>query len=108
VLDGDDNRIVRFTESGHVVSEIVARRQRTSRRLGDQFAVSNGYVFLMDGDGLTLHVFTADGAPKMDFDLSPQLGYQHRFVPALAVSPRRELFVLDSPDSRVLRYRFNF
>jgi DNA-binding beta-propeller fold protein YncE len=107
-LDRDDNRIGRFTESGHVVSEIVARRPGSARRLGDQFAVSNGYVFLMDGDGLTLHIFTSDGMPKMDFDLSPQLGNQHRFVPALAISPRRELFVLDSPNSRVLRYRIDF
>jgi hypothetical protein len=29
-------------------------------------------------------------------------------VPAIAVSPRRELLVLDSPGSRVLRYRINF
>ncbi len=108
VLDGANNRIVRFTENGHVVSEIAVRRQGTGRRLGDQFAVSNGCVFLMDGDGLTLHVFTSDGTPKLDFDLAPQLGYQHRFVPALAASPRREIFVLDSPDSRVLRYRVNF
>jgi hypothetical protein len=108
VLDGADNRIARFSENEHVVSEIVARREGTGRRLGEQFAVSNGYVFLIDGDGLTLHVFTSDGAPKLDFDLSPQLGYQHRFVPAIAVSPRRELLVLDSPGSRVLRYRINF
>jgi hypothetical protein len=53
-------------------------------------------------------VFTSDGTPKFDFDLAPQLGREHRFVPALAVSPRRELLVLDSPDSRVLRYRINF
>jgi hypothetical protein len=108
VLDGQDNRIGRFTESGHLVSEINARRQSANRRLGDQFAVANGSVFLMDGDGLTLHVFTSDGTPKFDFDLAPQLGREHRFVPALAVSPRRELLVLDSPDSRVLRYRINF
>jgi len=108
VLDGDNNRIIRFSESGHVVSEIVERRAEANRRLGDQFAVASGYVFLMDGDGLTLHVFTADGTPKLDFDLTPQLGNQHRFVPALAVSPRHELFVLDPPDSRVLRYRINF
>jgi DNA-binding beta-propeller fold protein YncE len=108
VLDADDNKIVRFTETGHLVSEIIARQKAPSHRLGDQFAVSNGYAFLMDGDGLTLHVFTSDGAPKLDFDLAPQLGYQHRFVPALAVSPRRELFVLDSPESRVFRYRLNF
>jgi hypothetical protein len=108
VLEADDNKIVRFSETGHAVSEIAVRRKGTGQRLGDQFAVSNGYVFLMDGDGLTLHVLASDGTPKLDFDLSPQLGYQHRFVPALAVSPRHELFVLNSPDSRVLRYRINF
>ena len=108
VLDVAGNRVVRFTESGHVVSEIIARMPGNNRRVGDRFAVFNGYVFLMDGDGLTLHVFASDGTPKMDFDLSPQLGFQHRFVPSLAVSPRKELLVLDSPDSRVLRYRLNF
>jgi hypothetical protein len=108
VLDAGDNKIGRFSEDGHPVSEIAVRRPGANRRLGDQFAVTNGSVFFMDGDGLTLHVFTSDGAPKLDFDLTPQLGYQHRFIPALAIGARRELFVLDSPGSRVLRYRFNF
>lgn len=108
VLSAEESRIVRFTHEGQTVSEISARPAGANRRLGDEFAVSDGYIFLMDGDGLTLHVFSADGKPKLDADLSPQLGNVNRFVPPLAVSPHHELFVLDSPNSRVLRYRLNF
>lgn len=108
VLNGAESRVARFTHDGHEVSEISAHPAGANRRLGDQFAVSNGYVFLMDGDGLTLHVFTADGKPKLDADLSPQLSFANRSIPPLAASPRHELFVLDAPDARVLRYRLNF
>lgn len=108
VLNAAESRVARFTHDGREVSEISAHPAGANRRLGDQFAVSNGYVFLMDGDGLTLHIFTADGKPKMDADLSPQLSRANRFIPPLAVSPRHELFVLDAPDARVLRYRLNF
>ena len=108
VLNATESRVIRFTHDGHPVSEISAHPAGANRRLGDQLAVSNGYVFLMDGDGLTLHVFTSDGKPKLDADLSPQLGQANRFVPPLAVSPRHELFVLDAPDARVLRYHLNF
>lgn len=108
VLDAAGNRIVRFTHEGHAISEIAARPAGSGRQLGNQFAISNGYVFLMDGDGLTLHIFSSDGKPKLDADLSPQLGFANRFIPPLAVSPRHELFVLDAPNSRVLRYRLNF
>ncbi len=108
VLDAEESRMGRFTHEGHPVSEISARPAGANRKLGDQFAVSNGFVFLMDGDGLTLHVLTSDGKPKLDADLTPQLGNSNRFIPPLAVGPRHELFVLDAPNSRVLRYRLNF
>ena len=55
-----------------------------------------------------LHVVGTDGSPKLDVDLAPQLGQGHRRAPALAVSPRPELLVLDAPESRVLRYRISF
>jgi hypothetical protein len=108
VLDSSENRIIKFSEEGRVVSEIIVKLSGAGRKLGYEFDVSNGYVFVMDGDGLTLHVLTTDGQPKLDADLAPQLGQTNRFVPALAVNSHHELFVLDSPDSRVLRYRINF
>jgi DNA-binding beta-propeller fold protein YncE len=108
VLDASESRIIKFTQEGHVVTEILVKLQGSGRKLGYEFAVSNGYIFVMDGDGLTLHVLTSDGQPKLDTDLSPQLGQTNRFVPALAVSSHHELFVLDTPDSHVLRYRINF
>jgi hypothetical protein len=108
VLDASESRIIKFTQDGHVVTEILVKLQGAGRKLGYEFAVSNGYIFVMDGDGLTLHILTSDGQPKLDFDLSPQLGQTSRFVPPLAVSSHHELFVLDTPDSRVLRYHINF
>jgi tripartite motif-containing protein 71 len=108
VLAASTNRILKFNEDGYPASEIAVKLPGAGRKLGYKFDVSNGYIFVMDGDGLTLHVLSSDGSPKLDADLAPQLGQANRFVPALAVSSRHELFVLDSPDSRVLRYRFNF
>ena len=46
--------------------------------------------------------------PKLDIDLAPELGQGNRSAPSLAVSPRKELLVLDRPEARVLRYRLNF
>ena len=84
VLNAAENRIVRFTQEGRVVSEIATRPAGARvARLGDQFAVSDGYIFLMDGDGLTLHILSSDGKPKLDAELGPP-GWvsQNRFIPA--------------------------
>jgi len=55
-----------------------------------------------------LHVWTVDGRPKLDVNLAPELGQANHAAPSLAVSPRKELLVLDRPEARVLRYRLNF
>ena len=107
VTDLDGNRILRFTNEGHFVSTVDARADGTDRKLSDEIAVTRGYIFAMDIDGRMLHVWSADGQPKLDVDLAPELGQANRAVPALAVSPRKELLVLDAPESRVLRYRLN-
>ena len=108
VLDAAGNRILRFTHEGRLVSEIVAKPPGAGRQLGREFAVSSSYIFVMDGDGLTLHVVSLQGNPKLNVDLTPQLGRAGRSVPALAVGLHGDLFVLDSPGARVLRYRINF
>jgi len=108
VSDVDGDRILRFTNDGHFVAAVDARSDGTDRKLSDEIAVARGYIFAMDADGRMLHVWSTDGQPKLDVDLAPELGQANRAVPALAVSPRRELLVLDAPESRVLRYRLNF
>jgi len=102
------NRILRFTNGGQFDSQIDARADGVDRRLSDQFAVGLGFIFVMDADGRMLHVWTADGRPKLDLDLAPELGQGNRSAPSLAVSERKELLVLDRPVARVLRYRLNF
>jgi len=106
LLDADADRVLKFTSEGHFVSEMKA--DGGSGRLSDAFAVSPIGIFAMDADGRTLHAWSADGQPKLDMDLAPELGQGSRAAPALAVSPRKELLVLDAPESRVLRYRINF
>ena len=88
--------------------QVDARADGVDRRLSDQFAVGLGYIFVMDADGRMLHVWSVDGRPKLDIDLAPELGQGNRSAPSLAVSPRKELLVLDRPEARVLRYRLNF
>jgi hypothetical protein len=100
--------IMRFTREGHLVSEIGANSSGSGARWSDKFAVSGNYIFVMGIDGRQLHVWTLDGKPKLDLDLAPQLGQGARPAPALAVSPKGELLVLDAQEARVLRYRINF
>jgi NHL repeat len=106
LLDADADRILKFTSDGQFMSEMKA--DGGSGRLSDAFAVSPVGIFAMDADGRTLHVWSPDGQPKLDIDLAPELGQGSRAAPALTVSPRKELLVLDASESRVLRYRINF
>jgi sugar lactone lactonase YvrE len=108
IFDEHGSRIIRFTDSGQLVSEIKLAAGGTAGRLSSQFAVSRTSIFAMDADGRVLHVWTTTGKPTLDQDLAPQLGQAFRPAPGLAVSPRGELLVLDQPEARVLRYRANF
>jgi sugar lactone lactonase YvrE len=108
VVDAPGNRILRFTNEGQFAAAVDAQADGVDRKLSDQFAVGLGYIFAMDADGRMLHVWTADGRPKLDMDLAPELGQGNRSAPSLAVSLRKELLVLDRPAARVLRYRVNF
>lgn len=103
-----NNRIERFSSDGRLVNEINGHRDASGSRLSSQFTVSSDAVFVMDADGRMLHIFTPDGNFKFDRDLAPELGQANRPPPPLAAGPHRELWVLDAPESRVLRYRINF
>lgn len=119
VADPDANRLLRFDHLGHFLAEIPANAAGVNTvaestagtaakpRISTQFAVSRSYIFVMDANGTTLHVWNLDGSPKLDFDLSSRLGTVHA-PPALALGPHGDLFILDSADCRVLRYHLNF
>src|SRR5579863_3765531 len=104
-VDPGKNRVLRFTEDGHFAGEFTGG---TNRRLSNRFALMRGFILAMDADGRNLHVWSADGQPKLDADLSPELGQGNRSAPPIAVSQRKELLVLDAPGARVLRYQINF
>jgi hypothetical protein len=108
IFDEHGSGIMRFTDGGQFVSEIKLAAGGTAGRLSSQFAISKTSILAMDADGRVMHVWTIDGKPMFDQDLAPQLGQAFRPAPALAVSPRGELLVLDQPLARVLRYRTNF
>ena len=99
--------IMKLTHDGRLVTELVANNGATWNP-NTGFAVAYNSVFVMDSNGLTLHIVSTDGSPKLDVDLAPQLGQGHRSPPSIAVSPRSELLVLDAAESRVLRYRLAF
>jgi len=107
IANQHSSSILRFTDNGQLVSELKLGNP-AGGRLSSQFAVSRTSIFAMDADGRMLHVWANDGRPKHDQDLAPQLGQAFRPAPALAVSPKGELLVLDQPEARVLRYRINF
>lgn len=100
--------IMKLTRDGHLVTEIVPSTKDASWNPNAGFAIWSNCVFLMDSNGLMLHVVTTDGAPKLDMDLAPQLGQASRKAPPLAVNSKGELLVLDAPEARVLRYHVSF
>lgn len=119
VADLDAGRLLRFDPRGHLLAEVPSSAAAATpaadppgqapakARMSGEFAVSRDYIFVMDANGSTLHVWNMDGSPKLDLDLSAKLGQVHR-PPMLAVSARHDLFVLDATNCRVLRYRINF
>jgi DNA-binding beta-propeller fold protein YncE len=117
------NHLLRFSAEGQLLAEVApapadadpnansnagtSGQPNAATKISDEFAVSHDYIFVMDSNGSTLHVWGLDGKPRLDVDLGPQLGPGHRAAPPIALSPRHELFVLDEPKARVLRYRVN-
>jgi sugar lactone lactonase YvrE len=117
VADLDAGRLLRFDPRGHLLAEVPSGAVQSAAdppgqpqvrsKLSAEFAVSRNYIFVMDENGSNLHVWNMDGSPKLDVDLSARLGQVHR-PPMLAVSPKRDLFILDPTNCRVLRYHVNF
>lgn len=131
VADPDSNRLLRFDHLGRFLGDIsshppkmdtVAESSAATSAAGaahdgspalgtitSEFAVSRKYIFVMDVNATTLHVWNLDGSSKLDFDLSDRLGQMQHRAPALALSrDGKDLYVLDSVNCRVLRYRVNF
>jgi DNA-binding beta-propeller fold protein YncE len=107
-VDPAANHIFHFSGDGRFLSKIDASANGGGRKLSDEIAASAQFVFAMDDNGRMLHVWSADGTPKADVDLAPELGQGSRPAPPIAASPRNELLVLDTPEGRVLRYHINF
>lgn len=133
VADADSNRLLRFDNLGRFLGGIPSNAAKintvseSSRppsgngdaapapnppltpTISDEFAVSRYYIFVMDANGTTLHVWNMDGSSKLDIDLSDKLGATHHRPPALALTrDGKGLYVLDSANCQVLRYRVNF
>src|SRR5208282_6085007 len=126
--DLSTNHLLRFSAEGQLLAEVApsadananagtsgqtsatmnaSGQTSATTKISDEFAVSRDTIFVMDSNGTTLHVWSVDGKPKLDVDLGPQLGPGYHAAPPIALSPRHELFVLDAPKARVLRYRVN-
>lgn len=71
-------------------------------------AVSDKYVFAAETGKWRVQVWTLDGQQKLAGDLSGHTSENATNLNAIAVSPRRELLVLDGAAARILRYRINF
>jgi DNA-binding beta-propeller fold protein YncE len=108
LADVSANRLLRFSVDGRFLGSVAPPSGVGDRKISNEFVVSRSYIFMMDANSPTLHVWNLDGSPKLDFDLSEQLGPTHHYPPLLALSPRRELLVLDTTVPHVLRYRINF
>lgn len=93
--------------AGSAAADSASASEPPSNRIGDQLAVSANYIFVVDPDGKTLHVWTLDGKAKAVLDLSAQLGEDRRLAPPIAITPMNDLLVLDTQKARVYRYHLN-
>lgn len=130
VADPDGNRLLRFDHLGRFLGDVPSRpvkintvaesstattdsgipagASRPLDTIAGEFAVSRKYVFVMDANATTLHIWTLDGSPKLDVDLADRLGPMQHRAPALALSrDGKDLYVLDPVNCRVLRYHVN-
>lgn len=108
IADPAANRILRFTDAGHLVSEIDLSPDGAGDRFSGVFAVLGSYIFAVSADGHTLHILAIDGHERTSADLSSQLDQVGGAVSALAVSSQRQLFVLDGPESQILSFQINY
>jgi len=131
VGDPDANRLLRFDHLGRYLGDVSSQPPKVNTvaesssapdgsgaahdgspaigTITSEFAVSRKYVFVMDANATTLHVWNLDGSPKFEFDLADRLGQMQHRAPALALSrDGKDLYVLDPVNCHVLRYRVNF
>ncbi len=74
----------------------------------DGLAISSNFVAASDAKKRLLEIWTLDGQSKLtvDFSQHPEWG-EHVSPTDIAFSPKGDLFILDRPDSRVLRFKVN-
>lgn len=107
VSDAGNRHIEKFTREGEFVSAFGALPSDGSAGVAG-IAVSEGYVFAADPIAHGVRVWTLDGQPRLTDSLGGRLRSENPAPYDVAVSPRRELFVLDPAGPRVLRFRINF
>ena len=106
-LGGNGNNVIQRYLEGKLSAELGAKSAPPEAKIGDQFALTSNLIFVTNADGHTLQVWTTDGTPKLVVDLTPELGQTSRLAPPIAASPAGDLFIVDAPQARVLRYRIN-
>ena len=108
VANPSANKILRLTEGGGMVSEIPLAPREADERSEAPFTVYNGHVLVVTANGRVLQVFSADGKAEMTATLGSDDNGAGRDVRAIAVSARRDLFILEGAQARILRFRINF
>lgn len=110
--DPASGRIIRLTSVGQYVTSwqfsfTDADSSSMAPRL-DGLAVSSNFVVASDAKKRLLEIWTLDGQSKLtvDFSQHPEWG-EHASPTDIAFTPKGDLFVLDRPDSRVLRFKVN-
>lgn len=112
VADSASGRIIRLTSVGQFVaawqfSFSDPEPSATAPRL-DGLAVSGRFVAASDAEKRVLQIWTLDGQPRLTVDFSQHPEWGAQATPTdIAFAPKGDLFVLDRPDSRVLRFKVN-
>jgi DNA-binding beta-propeller fold protein YncE len=108
VLDGGSHRVQKFARNGSFAAVWSGAAGGLNSLEGIvAVAASDKYLFLADAKNRAIQVRSFDGALRWTESLATHLDQAAGAPIALSVTPKNELFVLDGPGARVLKFRLH-
>lgn len=99
-------RIEKFSSDGSPVTAWAAANTPSGEPSPlSGFTANNDFLFTMAAASSEIRVWTKDGQPKLQVDLTPNLG--KIAAPQIAVTPHAELLVFDPAAPKVFRFRMH-
>ena len=109
VLDAANHRVQKFSREGDFLAAWGGdAAEASSLENIASITVSDKFVFLGDPKNRAIQVWSLDGVHRWTESLASHIEIQSGSPVSISITPRNELYLLDGPGARVLRFRVNF